>query len=342
MQKEYVVLEGKIFVVELLSYMGSTNYGWCISKLPQQIIVMATENVPVGGKYSATLLQRFYFGALATEEEKVDISFTLNSWSDLDDVVDNFTANVKIIKSDSEDFASYSENAVKIAMPYGFVRPDDGTQNSCQDYGLPCIGHQDFNHLIVAYGVPLGQDFKNLNMACEPIYMGQNANLKYGYPCGVQDASLKYGYPCGVQDASLKYGYPCGVQEASLKYGYPCGVQEANLKYGYPCSVQKYGYPCGVQEASLKYGYPCGVQEASLKYGYPCGVQEASLKYGYPCGVQETSLTYDDPYNVQKYGYPCGVQDANLKYGYPCSVQKYGYPCGVQDSQEARIYAVPF
>ncbi|MDE6026220.1 MAG: hypothetical protein K2G45_12310, partial [Lachnospiraceae bacterium] len=217
MNKEYVVLEGKIFVVELLSYMGSTNYGWCISKLPEQIIVMGTDNVPVGGNYSATVLQRFYFGALSTKEEKADISFTLNNWSNLDDVADEFTANVKIIKSDSEEFAFYSENAVKVAMPYGLVRSDIGVQNSCQDYGLPYGKLSSINPSLVAYGVP-----------CDM----QAANYKYGYPCDMQAANYKYGYPCSVEGANLKYGYPCDMQEANFKYGYPCSMQEANFKYG--------------------------------------------------------------------------------------------------------------
>lgn len=161
-------------------------------------------------------------------------------------------------------------------------------------------------------------------------YSGQG-EMKYGYPCSVQEAGLKYGYVCESQDAGLKYGYICDSQTAALKYGYPCGVQDANLKYGYPCGVQdanlKYGYPCGVQEANLKYGYPCGVQDANLKYGYPCDVQTAALKYGYPCGVQEANL---------KYGYPCGMPGVQPLYGYPVGL-KYGYPC-MEYTKDARPY----
>ncbi|MCM1047770.1 MAG: hypothetical protein NC433_05020 [Clostridiales bacterium] len=217
MQKEYLVLEGKVFVVELLSNLGSSNYGWCISKLPPQIIVMGAENVRVGGRYTSTSLQRFYLGALSTDEKEADILFTLNKWSDVNEAgKDSFTAKVKIVKSDSEEFASYSENEANIAMPYGLVRSGIDVQNSCQDYGLPC----------------------SVN----------DAALKYGYPCGVNDAALKYGYPCGVNDAALKYGYPCGVNDAAFKYGYPCSVNDAAFKYGYPCSVN---------DAAFKYGYPC-------------------------------------------------------------------------------------
>ena len=268
MNKEYVVLEGKVFAVELLSKFGSTNYGWCISSLPEGIIMMGTENIHIGEGRSITRLQRFYFGVVSSKEIQVDINFTMNCWSDLTKVAEEFTAKVRIVPSNSSDFVSYSENTANTAIPYGLVYTSDNIQD---------------------------------------------ANVKYGYVCGMQDANLKYGYPCGVQDANLKYGYPCSMQDANLKYGYPCSMQDANLKYG---------YPCGVQDANLKYGYPCGVQDANLKYGYPCGVQDANLKYGYPCGVQDANL---------KYGYPCGVQDANLKYGYPCleytkDARPYGYP----------------
>ena len=198
MNREYVALEGKIFKVELLSHLGSTNYGWCISALPKEVIFMAAENIPVGGR-DTTLLQRFYFGVVASGELNVDINFTMNCWSDLNKVAESFTAKVRIVPSNSSDFVSYSENETNAAIPYGFVLTADSTMK----YGYPC-GAED-------------------------------ANLKYGYPCGLQDANLKYGYPCGVQDANLKYGYPCGVQDANLKYGYPCFEATKDARpYGYP------------------------------------------------------------------------------------------------------------
>ena len=199
MNREYVALEGKVFTVELLLHIGSSNYGWCISALPKEVILMGTENIHVPGQYNATVLQRFYFGAVTSQEINVEIDFTLNCWSDLTKVAEKFTAIVKIVPSNSSDFVSYSENETKAAIPYGFVMTADNTVK----YGYPC-------------GV-------------------QDANLKYGYPCGVQDANLKYGYPCGVQDANLKYGYPCGVQDANLKYGYPCFEATKDARpYGYP------------------------------------------------------------------------------------------------------------
>lgn len=148
----------------------------------------------------------------------------------------------------------------------------------------------------------------------------QEAVVKYGYPCGVQDAPLmKYGYPCGVQDAPLmKYGYPCNTSEAPVvKYGYPCGVNDAPLmKYGYPCDLplMKYGYPCGVQdaasnrEAAMAYGYKNCTNDVALKYGYPCGVQDAALKYGYPCGVQDAATKKDAAF---MYGFKCDSQKSD-------------------------------
>ena len=99
----------------------------------------------------------------------------------------------------------------------------------------------------------------------------------------VAGPAMPYGLVLGSQEAVVKYGYPCGVQDAPLmKYGYPCGVQDAPLmKYGYPCDLplMKYGYPCGAQDASPN-------REAALKYGYPCGTNYAPLmKYGYPCDL---------------------------------------------------------
>jgi hypothetical protein len=301
MNKEITVLQGEIFYVDLTSMVGSTNYGWGVGLLPKELVLLGMENIPTGRRV-ATVTQRFYFAVVSAENTNVEVGFCLVDLSDVSKKADEANVSVRIVTSDSSEFLSLNGDNACGTQGFTVTKDDDGT------YGAQEVGVAN-----VKYGYPCGV---------------QEANLKYGYPCGVQEANLKYGYPCGVQEANLKYGYPCGVQEANLKYGYPCGVQEANLKYGYPCGVQeanfKYGYPCGVQEANLKYGYPCGVQEANFKYGYPCGVQEANLKYGYPCGVQEANL---------KYGYPCGVQEANFKYGYPCGVQeanlKYGYPCGM-------------
>ena len=229
MDKEYVVLERKVFTVELLSNLGSTNYGWCISSLPEGIIVMGAENIHIGEGRSITRLQRFYFGVVSSKEILVDIKFTMNNCSDLTQVAEEFTAKVRIVPCNSSDFVSYSENIANTAIPYGLVYLSDGMQDANLKYGYPC-NMQDIN---LKYGYPCGV---------------QDANLKYGYPCSMQDTNLKYGYPCGVQDANSKYGYSCSMQDTNLKYGYPCGVQDANLKYGYPCleytkDARPYGYP---------------------------------------------------------------------------------------------------
>ena len=264
MEQNYVALQGKTFVVELQSMRGSTGYGWCLSTLPEEVILIGTDETPAAPGI-APLIQKFYFGVVSAQQINIEIKFILAAPWKLGEAADTYTAKVRIVPSNSGNFAAYGEN---VNTPF-------------------FNANTPFFHA--------NTPFFNVNT---PFFHDASANTvhAYGYPCGAQDtAAFKYGYPCGAQDtAALKYGYPCGVQDtATLKYGYPCGAQDtATLKYGYPCGVQdtaavKYGYPCGVQDtAALKYGYPCGAQDtAALKYGYPCGVEEATKDarpYGFP------------------------------------------------------------
>ena len=315
MENEKVIAYcGRNFSISLKSMLGSTNYGWALAHLPEGIVLTGTDIVALSQRIGP-VNQIFNFGVtLEKTESTVDIviPFILVNYSDFTQISENVSINVSInnyegTESRDRKFVAYHENTAQY----------NGNQ---QNYYIDSTA--------LLYGmVP--------NNSC--VSAGQTMNLKYGYPCGMQDANVKYGYPCGMQNAALmygmyygrgplvKYGFACGAQDPLVKYGSPCGVQDPLVKYGSPCGVQdplvKYGSPCGAQDANLKYGYPCGVQDANLKYGYPCGVQDANLKYGYPCGVQDANL---------KYGYPCGVQDANLKYGYPCAAQDpctdYGFP----------------
>lgn len=211
MEQEFAVLQGKTFTVELQSMFGSTNYGWCVSSMPEGVILVGAENQPaVYGR--APVIQRFYFGAVSGDDPNLEIKFVLTCLTDLTKVENEYTAKVRIIPGDSEEFVSFSENAAKAAIPYGFVYGGDS---------------------VVKYGYPFG---------------AEDTNLKYGYPCGVQDANLKYGYPCSMENAGVVYGYRCSAEDVNLKYGYSCGVQDANLKYGYPCmeltkDARPYGYP---------------------------------------------------------------------------------------------------
>ena len=310
MANEMVVLQGQSFSIELQSMLGSTNYGWTLTKLPQGIALLSTETAPLAAGV-APAIQRFWFGAVSAMEDKAELEFTLVNLTDMSAAKKTHTVLLNVIPSDSEEFAKFSENTnasiravAGPAMPYGLVL---GSAEAVVKYGYPCGANE-------------------------------TALMKYGYPCGVSDLPLmKYGYPCGVSDLPLmKYGYPCGAQDAALNreaamiYGFKSSANEAALKYGYPCGandavLMKYGYPCGAQdaasnrEAAMIYGLKSSANEAALKYGYPCGAQDAALKYGYPCGVQDAAL---------KYGYPCGVQDAATKkdaaiiYGFKCDSQK--------------------
>lgn len=230
MANEIVVLQGQSFSVELQSMLGSTNYGWTLTKLPQGIALLSTETVPTAAGV-APVLQRFWFGATSATEDKAELEFAIVNLTDMSVSKKNHTVLVNVIPSDSEEFAKFSENSDATiravsspAMPYGLVL---GSAQANLKYGYPC----------------------NVN----------DVNLKYGYPCGANDVALmKYGYPNTVGDVALKYGYPCGAQDAASK-------QDVALKYGYPCGVNdvalKYGYPCGAQDAATK-------REVAMAYGF--------------------------------------------------------------------------
>ena len=47
MKNSYTVLEGKFFSVDLISNMCSTDYGWCLTEMPKEIILLGTEVVPI-------------------------------------------------------------------------------------------------------------------------------------------------------------------------------------------------------------------------------------------------------------------------------------------------------
>lgn len=186
MKSNFVALQGKKFIVELQSRLGSTNYGWCVTSIPKEIILMNMETIPVGGG-TASVIQKFCFGVVSSENINVEIDFALTCWSDLTEVSDYFKASVRIVPSNSEEFVSYKQEEANAVIPYGFVY----SENEAMKYGYPC-------------GV-------------------QEANLKYGYPCMEASKDARpYGYVCGVQDSNLKYGYPCmEASKDARPYGYP-------------------------------------------------------------------------------------------------------------------------
>lgn len=299
MANELVVFQGKAFSVELQSRVASTNYGWCLTGLPEGIALISKEVVPPSGRLSMTT-ERFWFGAVSSTQQKEEIEFTLIRLANMTASEQKHTVLVTVVPSDSDEFVGYCEN-------------NDPAVRSLRDAGAP-------DEAVLKYGYPCGEDV---------------AAFKYGYPCGEDDAAFKYGYPCGVNDVSLKYGYACGANEAVLKYGYPCGVQDVAYKYGYPCGVNdvslKYGYACGANEAGLKYGYACGVQDVAYKYGYPCGVNDAGLKYGYACGADDAVLKYGYPCQgvAVKYGIPCADEEeepGKKGSGAPLVSLMYGFP----------------
>ena len=259
MSNEMVVLQGKVFSVELQSMLGSTLYGWSLTGIPQGIALLGTETsrTTLG---VAPVIQRFWFGAYSAVKDKASLEFTLVNVSDVSATEKKHTVSVKVIPSDSEEFAKLSENSDAMVSD---------VCNSMQPYGYP-LGATNFVNM--AYGYP---------------YRRGEVVFKYGYPCATDDVNVKYGYPCDDSVVAHKYGYPCGVQDVLLKYGFPCKTQDVNFKYGYPCGVQdvllKYGFPGATEDVNFKYGYPCGAQDAALKYGFPCKSSDAAIMYGYKC-----------------------------------------------------------
>lgn len=243
MEQNYVALQGKAFVVELQSMRGSTGYGWCLSSLPQELILMGIDNIPTAPGI-APVNQKFYFGVVSAQNRNVEIQFVLAAPWKLSEIADTFTARVQIVPSDSCNYVPYSENT-NAQTPFFNVNTPFFKEN--------CSANTPF--------------FSNADTA--------NINYKYGYPCSGQNTVVAYGYPYDMQDAVMKYGYPCGMQDPVVKYGYPCGTQNTMELYGYPRTMQepmvKYGYPCQVAETTLDarpYGYPV-MNAPLLKYGYP-------------------------------------------------------------------------
>lgn len=200
MNNNYTVLEGKSFTVDLMSNVGSTNYGWCLTSMPKEIILFGTDTIPVepimaGGKS----IQRFYFGAKSSENTQVTLQFELLNMRKLNKAEDTYTLEVQIVPCNSDDYVKYSENAEQAAIPYGYVYDNNPIQAMAAPlkYGYPCAPQTapDVYPLYVKYGYP-----------CTVAYGVPNPTLDNG--CPMPD----YGYPM------VAYGYPCRVA-----YGYPNG-----------------------------------------------------------------------------------------------------------------------
>jgi len=213
MNNHYTALEGKSFSVELLSNIGSTNYGWCLTEMPKEIILIGTEIIPIEPIMSGSrALQRFHFGVKSSENAQVSLQFELVCMSDIKNVSDTYTAEVQIVACNSDEYARYSENEEQ-EMP-------------TLKYGYPCT--VAYGYPSVKYGYPCVSSDQTMPY------------VAYGYPCAAPDQTMPY----------VAYGYPCGMSDAMssfVKYGYPCASQDAMppfVKYGYPCMVA-YGYPNG-------------------------------------------------------------------------------------------------
>ena len=273
MAKEMIVLQGKSFSIDLQSMLGSTCWGWCLTRLPQGIALIGMETIPTAAGV-APVIQRFWFGALSAVKDKAEIGFTLINLSDMTSAKQKVDVNVTVIPKDSEDFAKFSENCddavdpvCNSAMPYGVVL---GNRSVAFKYGYPV-------EPTVKYGYPGAQDTAqccddSCNSSdpcdsCDPC-VTQPVAFKYGYP----NQNMKYGYP----DVNFKYGYPYGWQDATQCCDDSC-ARSVSFIYGYPNQNIKYGYP----DINLKYGFPRGDAKPVVAYGFP------RVKYGFICDLKK-------------------------------------------------------
>lgn len=275
MQQEMVVLEGKVFTVDLQSMLGSTSYGWCLAGLPEGIILEGIQVIRTAPGI-APVIQRFHFGVSSAKAVEAELTFVLACSFQPEEIAKEEKISLTIIPHNSDEYITYNENlrqkeaenSANAIIPYGVQFTREAAQAQLP-YGMiynQNAFNNDFSPMVM-YGVKSpGFPYTECGLPgtdAEPFIRNSNARpdarMAYGYP---QDTLMKYGYPCGVQDAGMKYGYPCSTQDTMMKYGYPCGVQD---------TMMKYGYPCGVQDAGMKYGYFCKQDEPFIvKYGYPC------------------------------------------------------------------------
>lgn len=206
MEESITAYQGKFFSVTLQSQLGSTNYGWCLTSMPKEVILVGQINEPANnlpqGYVGGLVNQMFYFIAItAPKKQPIELEFGLCC----------------LTQSPSEVTPFKYEEQVKVAVTV--VPSNELSEHKFVKY----------SENAAVYSPESNPDLASLLYGYPPI-------LKYGYPCSSANdcATLKYGYPCSMNDcATLKYGYP-----PLFKYGYPPVV-----KYGYP-PILKYGYPC--------------------------------------------------------------------------------------------------
>ncbi len=201
MQHEMVVLEGKVFTVELQSMLGSTAYGWCLASLPEGIILENIEIVHTSPGISP-VIQRFYFGVSSAKAVEAELTFVLACTFQPDEIAKEEKISLTIIPHNSDEYVTFNENlrqkesanAANAVIPYGVQFSREAAQAQ-MPYGMV------YNQNFLNGGAPI------LMYGVEPPAFPR---MKYGYPCGVQDANMKYGYFCKQDEPFIaKYGYPC-------------------------------------------------------------------------------------------------------------------------------------
>lgn len=195
MEQSLVVLQGKVFTVDIQSMFGSTNYGWCVTSLPSGVILMAAENIKSSNGIGP-VTQRFYFGTVSSEVINVDIQFALVCWSDLTQSADTYTVHVRIVPSDSGNYTPYCENANAAcetpSLKYGYPCEQMSIGNAAMPYGVIYNGtNVGASTPMFGTNVPLNMPaFKNNMVVNTPMFGSSVPVVEYGFP-----PVVKYGFP---------------------------------------------------------------------------------------------------------------------------------------------------
>ena len=263
---------GKSFDIQLQAMTGSTGYDWFLTGLPEGIILIEIQKIPVLTTMIAPMRVIFTFTSSKVGTYQVDFK-KLRIWEpqvaaehvEYTVIVEKAGLDKHLGSDKFVDMATHMEHIAGPIPPYGFTDPGEpalrGTVNLLYGYPPP--------HLL--YGFP--------------------PYVKYGFP-----PHIKYGFP-----PLVKYGFP-----PHMKYGFPCEL--ANIVEDKDRCVVMYGTPWGVAQDSanctVKYGFPIGLDDMENcfdKTRFPKGVIEdkknCMLMYGVQFGISKENCTL-------KYGFP--------------------------------------
>lgn len=147
-----VITQGEVFSIELQSMVASTGFGWCLSGLPEGIVLVGTDCAPAAVGIGPAIQKFCFWNASAPEETEVKIDFILVNLIKMEETAQKHSVSVKIKKRSPEEPSNEDE--------------------ACGNSILPQNGIDPALLIRQMYGV----QFNPLNTGCPPMIMA------YGYP----------------------------------------------------------------------------------------------------------------------------------------------------------------